>query len=75
MCTNNIDSEGFSCGSKEPTHNAGVLGSIPRLGRSPGEGRGYTLQYSSLENFVNCIVHEVAKSWTRLSDFQSLTHS
>ena len=75
MCTNNIDSEGLSRGSKEPTHNAGVLGSIPRLGRSPGEGRGYPLQHSSLENYVNCIAHEVAKSWTQLSDFHSLTHS
>ena len=44
----------FPCGSagKESAHNAGDLGSIPGLGRSPGEGNGYLLQYSSLENFM-----------------------
>ena len=62
---------GFPCGSagKEGTCNAGDLGSIPGLGRSPGEGKGYTLQYSSLENSMDCIVHGVANSQTRLSDF------
>ena len=42
---------GFPCGSadKESTCNAGDLGSIPGLGRSPGEGKGYPLQYSGLE--------------------------
>ena len=42
----------FSCGSagKEPTCNVGNLGSIPGLGRSPGEGKGYSVQYSGLEN-------------------------
>ena len=39
------------------------------LGRSPGEGKGYPLQYSGLENTMNCIVHRVAKSRTWLSDF------
>ena len=48
--------------------NAGDLGLIPGLGRSPGEGKGYSLQYSGLENSMDCIVHEVAKSQTRLSD-------
>ena len=48
--------------------SVGDLGSIPRLGRSPGEGKGYPLQYSSLENSMDCIIHGVAKSWTRLSD-------
>ena len=59
------------CGSasKESACNAGDLGSIPGLGRSPGEGKGYPLQYSGLENSMNCIVHGVTKSWTRLSDF------
>ena len=47
----------------------GDLGSIPGLGRSPGEGKGYPLQYSDLENSMDCIVHGVAKSRTRLSDF------
>ena len=46
-----------------------MLGSIPGLGRSPGEGKGYLLQYSDLENSMDCTVHGVAKSWTRLSDF------
>ena len=53
---------------KESTCNAGDLGSIPGLGRSPGEGKGYPLQYSDLENSMDCIVHGVAKSWTGLSD-------
>ena len=54
---------------KESACNAGDLGLIPGLGRSPGEGKGYPLQYSGLENSMNCIVHVVAKSWTRLSYF------
>ena len=45
------------------------LGLIPGLGRSPGEGKGYPLQYSGLENSTDCIVHGVAKSQTQLSDF------
>ena len=54
---------GFPGGSagKESACNAGVLGSIPGLGRSPGEGKGYPLQYSGLENSMDCIVHGVAK--------------
>ena len=47
----------------------GDLGSIPGLGRSPGEGNGYPLQYSGLENFMDYVVHGVAKSQTRLRDF------
>ena len=47
----------------------GDLGSIPGLGRSPGEGNGYPLQYSGLENSTDCVVHGVAKSRTGLSDF------
>ena len=59
---------GFSCGStgKESACNAGDLGSIPRLGRSPGEGKGYPFQYSGLENSMD---YGVAKSWTQLSNF------
>ena len=62
---------GFSCGSdgKESICNVGDLGSIPGLGRSPGEGKGYALQYSGLENFMDYIVHWVTKSQTRLSNF------
>ena len=54
---------------KESTCKAGDLGSIPGLGRSPGEGKGNPLQYSGLENSMDCIVGGVAKSRTRLSDF------
>ena len=43
---------------------AGDLGSIPGLGRSPGEGKGHPLQYSGLENSMDCIVHGVAVSDT-----------
>ena len=61
---------GFPCGStgKESTCSVGDLGSIPGLGRSPGEGKGYQLQYSGLENSTDCIVHGFAKSQTRLSN-------
>ena len=52
--------------------DAGDLGSIPGLGRSPGERKGYLLQYSGLENSMDSIVHEIAKSRTRLSTFHSL---
>ena len=53
----------------------GDLGSILGLERSPGEGNSYPLQYSGLENSMDCIVHEVAKSQTRLSDFHfSMEH-
>ena len=48
----------------------GDPGSIPGLGRSPGEGKGYPLLYSSLKNSMDSIVHGVAKSQTRLSDFR-----
>ena len=43
--------------------------SSPGLGRSPEEGKGYSLRYSGLENSNDCIVYGVAKSWTQLSDF------
>ena len=42
---------------KESTCNTGDLGSTPGLGRSPGEGNSYSLQYSGLENSTDCIVH------------------
>ena len=62
---------GFPCGSdgKESTCNAGDLGSIPGLKRSLEEWKDYPLQYSGLENSMNCIVHGFAKSQTQLSDF------
>ena len=57
---------GFHCGSagKESACNVGDLGSIPGLGRSPGEGKGYPLQYSGLENSMDSVVHGVAESDT-----------
>ena len=65
---------GFPGGSdgKEPTCRAGDLGSIPGLRRSSGEGKGYPLQYSGLENSMDCKVHGVTKSRTQLSDSLSL---
>ena len=66
---------GFPCSSvgKESAWNTGDLGSVPGLGRSPGEGNGNPLQYPSLENLTDrgswwAAVHGVAKSRTRLSD-------
>ena len=58
---------------KEPACNVGDLCSVPGLGRSPGEGKGYPLQYSGLENSVDCIVHGVTKSQTQLSDFHVIS--
>ena len=62
---------GFPSGSpgKESACSMGDLGSIPELGRSPGEGNGYPLQYSGLENSMDCIVPGITKSWTLLSYF------
>ena len=51
-----------SSAGKESAYNAGNLGSIPGLGRSPGKGKGYLLQYSDLENSMDRIVHGVTKS-------------
>ena len=57
----------FPCGSagKESACNAGDMGSIPELGRSPGKRNIYLLQYYGLENSMDCIVHGVAKSRTQ----------
>ena len=62
---------GFPGGSagKESAWNEGDLGSVPGLGRSPGQGNSYLLQYSDLENSMDCIAHGVAKSRTLVSDF------
>ena len=61
---------GFSCDSagKESACNVEDLGLIPGLGRSPGEGKGYSLQNSGLKNSMGCTVHGVAKGWTQLSN-------
>ena len=55
---------GFPCGSdgKESACNMEDLGSIPGFGKSPGEGKGYPLQYCGLEKSIDCIVHGVTKS-------------
>ena len=63
---------GASAG-KESTCSVGDLGSIPGLGRSPGEGKSYPLQYSGLENSMDSIVHAIAKSQTQLSIFHFQT--
>ena len=64
--------EGFPGGSagKESACSVGDLGSIPGLGRCPGKGNGYPLQYSDLESSMECNVHGVAKSQTQLSGFR-----
>ena len=62
-----MDFPGGSAG-KQSACNAGDLGLIPGLGRSPGEGKGHPLQYFGLENSMDCIVHGVTKTRTRLSD-------
>ena len=66
---------GFPCSSvgKESACNARDPGSIPGLGRSPGEENGNPLQYPCLENLMDsgawwAAVHGVAKSWEQLSD-------
>ena len=66
-----VKSPGFPCHSagKESACNAEDLILIPGLGSSSGEGKSYLLQYSSLENSMDCIVHGVTKSQTWLSDF------
>ena len=53
----------------------GDLGSIPGLGRSPGDGKGYPLQYSDLENSMEWIVYGVAKSRIQLSNFHNHNHT
>ena len=65
----------FPSGSdgKESTCNVGDLGSTPGLGGSPGGGHDNPLQYSGLENSMDCIVYGVAKSRTQLSDFHFTT--
>ena len=65
--------KGFPCGSagKDSACNEGDLGSIPRLGRFPGEGKDYLLQFSGLENSMDySTVHGVTKSRTPMSDFR-----
>ena len=67
---------GFPYGSagKDSVSNVRDLDQIPGLGRSRGEGKGYTLQYFGLENFVDCIIFGVVKSWTGQSSFHFHFH-
>ena len=67
---------GFPGGSagKESVCNAGDLGLIPGLGRSPGDGNGCPLQYSGLGNSMDCIAHGVTKSRSQLSGFHFHFH-
>jgi len=69
-----IKTEGFPCGSacKESACNAGDLGYISGLRRSPGEGKGYPLQYSGLDNSIDYTVRGVTNSQTGLSDFHKI---
>ena len=60
---------------KESACIVGDLDLIPGLGRYPGEGNGYPLQYSDLENSMDCIVHGVTKSRTQLSEFHFDFHA
>ena len=75
FCIMTVEKLGFSGGSdsKKFACNAGYLGSVPGLGRSPGGGHGNPLQYLCLENPMDrgawrATVHEVSMSWTRLND-------
>ena len=70
-----VGSFGLPCGSgnKESACNAEDPGSVPRLGRSPGEVNGNPLKYSCLENYMDrgawwTIVLGIKKSWTQLSN-------
>ena len=67
---------GFPGGSdgKESACHAGDPGLIPQLGRSPGEGKGYALQYSGLENFMDCTVNEVAPEVPAFPGDEALFH-
>ena len=67
--------QGFPCSSagKESPCNAGDLSSIPGLGRPPEEGKGYPLQYSDLENFMDCTAHGVVKGRATFTEQLSLS--
>ena len=68
ICLPHLGFPGGSAGKESPC-NAGDLGSIPGLGRSSGEGKGYPLQYCGQENSMDYKVHGVTKSQTWLSEF------
>ena len=66
---------GFPCGSaaRETACNAGDLGSVPGLGRSPGKGKGYPLQYYGLENSMDCIIHGAHRE-SDMTEWLALSH-
>ena len=64
----------ISSGGEESACNAGDPGLILGSGRSLREGKGYPLQYSGLQDSMDCIVGGVAKGWTQLNDFHDLVH-
>ena len=68
---------GFPCDSagKESTCNVGDLGSVSGLGRSPGEGKGYPLQYSGLENLGLSGSQTVGHKWATFSFTFILNHN
>ena len=70
----NLESDTGGSEVKASASNVGDLGSISGSGRSSGEGKGYPLQYSGLENSMDSIVYGITKSWTRLNNFH-FTHS
>ena len=63
-----------SLAGEEYASNEGDLGLITGLGRSPGEGNSYSLQYSGLENSMDSIIHGIPNSWTRLSNIHFHFH-
>ena len=67
-----LNEKGFPCGSAgiESACNARDICLIPGLGRTPGKGKVYPLQYSGLVNSMDCMVHGVTKRCTQLSDFR-----
>ena len=66
-----VGRRGFPCGStgKKSACNVGDLGSTAGSWKYPGEEKGHRLQYSSLDDSVDCIVHGITKSQTQLSNF------
>ena len=74
ICTHIWGFPGGSAG-KGSACNAGDLDSISGLGRCPVEGKVYPIQYSGLENSMDCVVHGVAKSRTRLSNLGFLSYT
>ena len=66
-----LGKDGTGSAGKESACNAGDLGSIPGLGRPPGEGNGYPTPVFWPGEFHGLYIHGVAKSWTQLSDFHN----